>query len=831
MVRELLRSSALIAIGFATAAQAQPVQPAPTKTPGDAAETVKPQAESQPQAQTAAEPGIEDIVVTARRRVENLQNVPVSVTALSGEALRTRGVTSVLDLAATTPSLTPTSIFSSSTINFTLRGQAPENNSLGNTPTVEIYFAEVPQIFPSQAQIYDVESVQVIRGPSGTLFGRASNGGAVLFTPTRPGDDLQGYVSGQYGNYDNIEVEGAATIPIAADLLSARVAGKIVRRDGYTKILNQDNFDLDDRHSDAFRVSVAFKPSDTISNDLIFDYSNIDQHQGSWLLLAARPTGLASRILNPANPAFQQFLAQNPDLAAIPGVAGGIQTYLQTVQQLGRRRVYYNADKSFLIYKNKTQNLINKTEIELGDDVTLKNIFGYQTMSLFLGYEADATPFPLLDSYEASIAPKSRAMKKHQYSEEVQLSGKLFGGKLDFLVGGYYQDRKDDVPGNTIFGAALGILGSAPTSLNTIKEKSRAIFTQETLHITDDLRVTAGIRHTWDKIDAQQRAIRTPLNRRGVAIGPTVCTGTGQVAVANALNCTGPLSRLRPDGTNWTLGVDYQIADRVLGYASAKHGYRAGGVSTTAALAALREFDPESITEYEVGLKTDFRVAGVATRFNIAGFWQTIKDAQRGYAILNPLNNQAQSININAEKATVKGIEVESEAIFSEHFRVGVFGDYTDAGYSRFDVPIIGIDPSSPDGLSIVGTFDASENPFPNVPKYHFGANATVTLPMPEDIGEISFHANYLYQSKFTFATDVINESEAVSPGHGLVNVRLDWREAFGRPVDIGFFAKNLFDKGYIRGGIGLQQLLGITQSTPGEPRTYGIQVRYRFGS
>jgi len=674
----------------------------------------------------------------------------------------------------------------------------------------------------------DLTSVEILRGPQGTLFGRASNGGAVLFTPRGASSD-KGYVSLQYGNYNDMEVEAAVSIPIASDVLSARVAGSLVRRDGYTKVLNQSNYDLDDKQSQAIRVTLDFTPTETISNRLIFDYVDIDQHQGSWLLLAARPGGLASQVFNPANPLFQQFLAANSDLAAIPGYSDGIQGYLETIREKGPRKVYLNTPNDLLIFRNRTLNLINTTEVELGA-IKVKNIFGYQELYSALGYEADGSPFPLLDGYRASFAPTARAADKHQFSNELQISGSFFNDRLDLMVGGYFQNRKDNEPGNTLFGQALAIFGGGATQvLNSIDEKSRAVFTQGTFKITDSLRLTAGYRHTWDKIDVQQYLAFTPRTQRGLASGPTVCPGTNIPFSVDAAQCRGPFSALRPEGDNWTVGLDWQPTDDMLLYAAAKRGYRPGGVSTTAAVPALREFLPETITEYEAGLKTSFDFGPVRGRFNVSAFYQTIDEAQRGFVIFNTATNQAQSITLNAEKAEVKGIEVETDFRFGSNFRLSIFGDYTDAGYKAFQVPIVGADPTVPGGLAITGYRDASANPFPNVPKWHAGVNATYILPLPSHAGELSVTGNYYYQSEYFFSTDAENEPEARAAGRGLVNARLDWKNILGGPVDASLWVKNLFDKEYLRGGIGIQQLIGITQATPGEPRTYGLQLRYNF--
>lgn len=217
-----------------------------------------------------------DIIVTARRRVETLQTVPVAATAVTSTMLEAKGIDDIQELSMTSPSLTATSVFSSTNANFSLRGFAPDNNNYGGEPVVINYFADIPQIRAPLSQFYDLESVQILRGPQGTLFGRASNGGAILLTPVQPGNELSGHVRTQFGNFNNRELEAAITLPIIDDRLSVRLAGSIVRRDGYTEVLNNPGFKMDNNRSEAFRISVSARPFEGLTNDLVFDYVNVD---------------------------------------------------------------------------------------------------------------------------------------------------------------------------------------------------------------------------------------------------------------------------------------------------------------------------------------------------------------------------------------------------------------------------------------------------------------------------------------------------------------------------------------------------------------------------
>jgi iron complex outermembrane receptor protein len=774
---------------------------------------------------------IEEVVVTARRREERLQTVPVAVTAVSGETLARKNVNTVQDLVQVTPSLTTTGVFSNTHVNFSLRGRSAENNTFGNVQPVEVYFADVPQMAAPLAQFYDVESVQVLRGPQGTLFGRASNGGAVLFTPRKPGDALEGFATAQFGNYNDHELEAAVSIPIIADKLAIRLAGNVIRRDGYTKVLNQGNFDLDDRKSDAFRVSATIKPTAWLTDDLVFDYVDVDQHAGSVFLLAARPGKTASNLFNPAFPQFLTFLAQNPDLAALPGVSGGLQSYLATVKALGPRKLYLDTPASTLIFQNTVDVWSNTTRADFGG-VTVKNILGYQRERRASGYNADGAPFPILGGYNPGVLPNGLILKRHQWSDEVQVLGSAWNDRFSWLVGGYYQELTDEIPGNTLFGAAFTITGGGATWAPTQFDKtSQALFTQETFKVTDRLSVTGGFRRTWDHNDFRQFSIKTPLSLRGQPTGPAFCvTAATPASFSNPL-CLALAQTIKSNGDNWTVGADYRWTDDVFTYASASQGYRAGGINTTSTIPALRPFGTENIRQYEIGLKTQHRFMDVPTRFNVAAYQQELTNAQVGFLVFNPARNSPEGVTLNAPKATVRGVEVEGEVIFSRYLRLSGFYDYTDAKYDQFGLPNLVVDPTVPGGVRIISMTDVSNNPFPNTPKSHLGATAQVTFPISDDLGELNGSLSYYRQARFSFATDSLNEPEAISPGYALWNAQLQWRNAFKRPVDITFFVKNLTDKFFIRGGIGLETQLGITQATPGEPRTYGVQLRYRFGA
>ncbi|NWK97500.1 hypothetical protein DM806_17875 [Sphingobium lactosutens] len=212
-----------------------------------------------------------NIVITARRRQESAQTVPVSVTAFDSETLRERSVANTQDLTFVTPGLNVAPQTSRDTPNIVIRGQRRAAVGAGD-PAVVTYFADVP--LPTKGSIlptFDVASVQVLKGPQGTLFGRNTTGGALLLYPEQPRYKAEGYLQLTLASYEERTLEGAINLPIVDDHLALRVAGQMARREGYTKNIGVGG-DLDDRHTDSFRASLLWEPSTQVSNTTIIDY-------------------------------------------------------------------------------------------------------------------------------------------------------------------------------------------------------------------------------------------------------------------------------------------------------------------------------------------------------------------------------------------------------------------------------------------------------------------------------------------------------------------------------------------------------------------------------
>lgn len=430
-------------------------------TPALAEESVQAGATTPEESSDKEQIVLEEILVTARRREESLQAVPASVTAISGQTLAAEGVRNVIDLQFHTPGLTTVGAGGSRTqTNFAMRGQTQTYG--GAFPGVASYFADVPLISQATASFLDIQSVQVLKGPQGTLFGRNTTGGAVLFVPQRPTSEFGGYVMAKLGNYDLRQAEGVLNVPIVSDVLAVRLSGQRIKRDGYTLNLTDGTY-RDDINSQTYRGSVLLTPTSDLANFLVVEYSRVNDSGGSFMMNAVRPNSLVAQIY--------------PDTLQ----------FVQTQNARGPRLI--ESDVS-TFNKSKQLIIVNETTYEISSDFSIKNIFGYQRFDQNFVTDQDGSPFNILWS------PQS--VHNKLVTDELQISGKALHDNLSF-IGGLYYEKLSPTGVNAIraqiFGNPNGIAS------NQRRDGSKAIYAQGTYDLSgilSGLKFTAGGRYTWD---------------------------------------------------------------------------------------------------------------------------------------------------------------------------------------------------------------------------------------------------------------------------------------------------------------------------------------------
>lgn len=414
--------------------------------------------------------GFGDIVVTAQRREERAQDVPISITALSSDDLRNRKVNKLQDLEASVPSLVvaPNGQASRNVMSPSIRGQS---TSFQGAPAVVVYMNEVPLpsgiMFSTQGgpgNFVDLENVQVLSGPQGTLFGRNTTGGAVLLIPARPTDELEGYLSGGYGNYNMTEFEAVLNVPIA-DEICLRVVGAARDRDGYTYDVNWDKH-RDDEQMRMFRVGLDLEPFAGVKNYTLIYYGQSKSNG----------TGTVHRGFN--IPYFHQLDALVPTFDFCKS-AGNCDYYTDiTAQQekWGVRKVAHGTDD---FAKSSSWGINNTTEIDIGDHVTLRNIVSYAELKSTFANDQDGTIAPVDDT---GITGLSKAFPTDYYklfTEELQFQGSVLDDRLNYTVGGFYSKQSPKGPIATLSSSVCSnpTIDGCHTYINRmhISNKSKAL--------------------------------------------------------------------------------------------------------------------------------------------------------------------------------------------------------------------------------------------------------------------------------------------------------------------------------------------------------------------
>ena len=758
-----------------------------------------------------------DIIVTAQRRSETLERTPVAISVLSGDALAKQAIVTEADLQAATPGLTIRAGYNSNQLNYALRGQSLDAFS-DTRPGVLPYFNEIQLdgVGGGSSAFYDLQSIQVLKGPQGTLFGRNSTGGAVLFTSVKPDDTFGGYVSGRLGNYKSRQLEGALNVPLAGDTVLARVAGFYEKRDGYQVNLftgkragNVDRYGL--------RGSLTLNLSDTIKNDLVVDYLHSNGNSLSGLIDSLEPTGLIPLIaltnfgnqpqynflINAftggaagcnatTNNCAAKFAAANPKLDP-----GGIASFLATQKARGPYKIESDGPAR---YRGRNIIVSNITSIDVGADTKLRNIVGYTYLKNGIAGDIDGSAFPIDDNGSGGKNDNTR-----QYSDELQLVGKAFDGNLDYVVGGFisHETNVNVTTSRLLQFPPLGLV----TNYN--KRTTRDMYAgygQGTYNLSEatgleGLGITIGARYTHEKIRFETLPADTAFQE------------------PPALRATFDFDQQKSYGNvSWTLGIQEQINPGLLVYVASRRSYKNGGYNGIQNPVPLpgsqggNGYARETLTDAEIGLKYRGEVGSIPTQFNIAGYQSWIKDGQRvAYTLLG---SQPAAVTVNIPRSKVTGFEFDGSIRPTSWFTLGGSLNYTDARFTDSLVSIGGAPPV------LFGTY-------PDTPEWSGGVFGEVEVPVSNSI-TASLRSDLYSQSSFFFASTGNRSPGAQVDGYTLVNFRVGLEDD-DAGWSISANLKNAFDRVYFVGGIATGELFQFNTAVPGAPRTFMAEVRYKF--
>jgi len=744
--------------------------------------------------------GLDEIIVTARRRSENVQRTPVAVTALGSEALDRAQITDVVGLQRAVPNLaiTTNSTGGASATSFSIRGQVNLGGAGANDPAVGLYVDNVYIGRPggSLVDLIDVSRVEVLRGPQGTLFGRNTTGGAVNIITNQPVDGWEGSLQARTGSYNLREATGILNAPLIPDRLAARLVAQVSERDGFGT--NQERgIDVGDRKNIFLRPSVKYTSAD---GDMTFvlagDYTDYEDHGQMFVL----------RGYNPANTFLPQFLAAN-------GAARGdvnLDRYLQ--RNVGERTNNSNEIESSNVTVKGVSGVL---EWDLGW-ADLKSVSAYREVSSRGRNDLDATPYRLLTTdYDFG---------QHQVSQELQLSGTA--GALGWIGGAFYFEETSRENTKSINYITTVLTGGQRRSFNDAElvNTSYAVFGQVYYDLSDRLKLTAGLRQTRDT--------RKTILLNFSTLDPTPVCAVPVASRDDGVTCRQTLEK-DFDYLSYLVSVDFQASDNVFVYAKTSRAFLAGGFNARSDVTTA--FEPESVTDVEAGIKVEWFDRRLRT--NLAVFYGKQSNLQRTATSINPLTGQPAAFLQNAGEAHIQGLEFELAASPWTGMEVKGSVGVLDAVYDEFS-----------DRLNI-GTVTApvlvdvdrtGETPL-QAPELTWSLDVTQRFSVA--LGQITLHGDYGYtgdQTYFTVtpspaasaavrtAAGVANQL-AFNDAHGVFNAQIELALA-SAPVTVALWGRNLGDTLYYnRTYADLYGSLGWALAFPAAPRTYGVTATYKF--
>jgi iron complex outermembrane receptor protein len=805
-----------------------------------------------------------EIVVTARRNNERLQSVPVAVSVVTPAAIQSVGTFQPQDLPRLATGLSvAAAIGDRSNVTYSIRGQ---NQTYGTLfPAVIPYFAEVPvNRFPT-GNFFDLDSIQVLRGPQGVLFGRVTDGGNVMVGPRRPSNDFGGYVEARAGNYGLHNFSGAVDVPIVSDKVLLRAAFEIDRRDGFTT--NDFNGQkLDDVNSNAFRVSLILRPVDNVENYTVVQYQNIDNHGTGVVLAGVNPVAV-NQTTGSVLPLFTGAYGLNAHGQVLPYQAGltpltpanylaSLQSQLAAQQARGPRHVYLTAptfDRQHNFY------LTNNTSVDITPDIQFKNIFGYVKnteweSSYYSGDNSNLTT--TCHSACGGLGGQGSTLpffSQVQFSDEIRLAGKSFRQRLNWSLGAYADQQKPGQPfeNDTI---NVGILERDNVQFESTW--SKAVFGQAEYDLSDfikGLKINGGYRYTEDRVKSENATYLAPiygspavasslagaLQASGLPAAEAAllangtanfqipygrCVSTGATSVLGPFDCLNYQAKFVAH--TWTGGASYELPSGQLVYAKVSRGYRPGGVNSSAPAGVSPQYGPEYDRSIEAGFKADWRAGDIPVRTNLAIFHDNYSNIQKQVVLPGAV---PVSVDRNVAAAIVQGVEFEGTIKPTRDVTLALNYAYTDAHFEP--QPSGGPqDPCSPESLSVVGF--CTGNRLQNTPQNQFSFTADYRLPIDPGLGEAHFGLLWHYQSSVAlFDSSSLNPNE-IEPGYSALDLNATWSHVHGRPVDLSFFMTNLTNTLYRTGTDDLFQnsSVGTRSDIYAPPRMFGFSVRYHFG-
>ncbi|MCW2338030.1 iron complex outermembrane receptor protein [Sphingobium sp. B2D3A] len=748
-----------------------------------------------------ADGGVGDIVVTAQFRSQRLQDTPIAITAMDSAMMESRSYNTVTDLTNSAPNvvLKPTTSAFGPGAAIYVRGVGQADTNFAYEPGVGLYVDDVYHgtVFGSQLDLLDLERVEILRGPQGTLAGKNSIGGAVkLFTKKPSGEG--GFIEATTGSFDRLDLRGAGDFALVPDRLFVRVSGATRSKKGY---LDRLDFGCVYPNNGVFTASAA------VGKDCVIGQEGGTKYTAGRVALRwvasddIEVNVAASRLVDDSEPSATKLLAITVAPTLTPGITNrnvfitGPESYTNYANYTTPAFTDAGGSHNTVVWQPNTRlrtwEVSGSIDWKLGPDLALKSITSYQSISGRYGTDFDTTPY--------GINTNNITNTHHQFTQELRLNGTSISGLLDWTLGGYYYKATSYIEGGSIIapGAATS---SVFYSDDTIPARSVSGFAHVTAHLTDRLNLTGGIRYTDDKKDYNFRRFN-PFNTSQVSY-------TAQRLIDGAV---GSYSGKRWD---YRANIDYRLTDDLMVFAQYSTGFRGGGVNPRPfVIQQVVPFNPESLEAYEIGFKSD--LLNRAVRLNASAFINNYKDiifSNTAPTVVNGVVLTPQNATpTNAGDARFKGFEAE---LTVNPLR----GLSFDGSVSYLDFQLTKLGAA---GATIAGITLNSIAPFVTEWKVSAGAQYEILVG---NAGTLTPRLDLAYQSSFYTNSD--NNPASLVPAYTMLNGRLTWQSA-DEDWKVSLAVTNLTDKFYYQNKTRLP--IGLVIGTPGAPREWSLTVRRAF--
>lgn len=719
------------------------------------------------------DPALERIVVTAQRRVEDAQDVAVALTSLSGKELEDRGIKNINSLQYQVPNLEIDPQYGSGNPLFRIRGIGLKDYGTNNTSTVGVYIDEVAFPFPVQTQglLFDLERVEVLRGPQGTLYGRNSTGGAINFITRKPTKTFESEIKASYGSYNSSNLQGFVSGPLT-DTLRGRLSLSTEQGGAWQK--NRDTGQkLGDKDLSAARGQLEWDANPDLTFNLSLTYGkDQSESRGARLYRGLVPGAAFGGGYSPIG-AENDHRATGWSLTPAFAAATGLK-----VGQKPQR-------------DNDSSGAALTTNWVLDEHLLLTSVTAYNSLKRREFIDWDSSVIPQSDEYfKTDIGV---------FSQELRLAS-VDNPFFNWVAGVYYSKEKLDEKFYSDFTANLGY-----ATLTKYKQNAQTVsaFGQGTFALTDKLSLVAGLRQEHEERNLDNFSSGYLLYpTRPNLIGTTFFPESDRTLSTNELSAK--------------LALEYRPAASHLLYASISRGVKSGGFTTYNSPKAeqIDPFKPEKLLAYEVGFKSDL---SQALRVNGSLFFYDYRDQQyQSQVFINPIVRNVGRLT-NIPKSQIWGAELELQWEPLRGLRIGQFAGYKEGKYIKFE----GLDVAATraNGYTTPVYNDFAGNKLTNFPKISYGGSLAYTLDLDRFL--VTAQTDYAFHDELT-ASDKALSTEA----YWLANARLAVAPR-GEKWEVALYARNVFDKKYdlYHGSF----LSNAQIAHAGDPRTIGLETRYAF--